>query len=35
LQRGLQARQERRLVLQVPEVLIEASDNIVMKAESE
>jgi hypothetical protein len=30
----LQARRERRLVLQVPEVLIEASANIVVKAES-
>jgi hypothetical protein len=30
----LQARRERRLVLQVPEVLIEASINIVVKAES-
>jgi hypothetical protein len=26
---GLQARRERRLVLQVPEILIEASANIV------
>jgi hypothetical protein len=34
LQRGVQARRERRLVLQVPEVLIEASANIVVKAES-
>jgi hypothetical protein len=34
LQRGLQARRERRLGLQVPEVLIEASANIVVKAES-
>jgi DnaJ-class molecular chaperone len=32
---GLQARRERRLVLQVPEVLIEESANIVVKAESE
>jgi hypothetical protein len=31
---GLQARRERRLVLQVPEVLIEASVNVVVKAES-
>jgi hypothetical protein len=31
---GLQARRERRPVLQVPEVLIEASANIVVKAES-
>jgi hypothetical protein len=31
---GLQARRERRLGLQVPEVLIEASANIVVKAES-
>jgi hypothetical protein len=31
---GLQARQERRPGLQVPEVLIEASANIVVKAES-
>jgi hypothetical protein len=31
---GLQAWQERRLGLQVPEVLIEASANIVVKAES-
>jgi hypothetical protein len=31
---GLQARQERRSGLQVPEVLIEASANIVVKAES-
>jgi hypothetical protein len=30
----LQARRERRLVLQVPEVLIEASANIVVKEES-
>jgi hypothetical protein len=30
----LQARRERRLVLQVPEILIEASANIVVKAES-
>jgi hypothetical protein len=30
----IQARRERRLVLQVPEVLIEASANIVVKAES-
>jgi hypothetical protein len=30
----LQVRRERRLVLQVPEVLIEASANIGMKAES-
>jgi hypothetical protein len=29
----LQARQERRLVLQVPEVLIEASANIVVRGE--
>jgi hypothetical protein len=34
LQRGLQARRERRSGLQVPEVLIEASVNIVVKAES-
>jgi hypothetical protein len=34
LHRGLQARRERRPVLQVPEVLIEASANIVVKAES-
>jgi hypothetical protein len=34
LQRGLLARRERRLVLQVPELLIEASANIVVKAES-
>jgi hypothetical protein len=34
LQRGLQARLESRPVLQVPEVLIEASANIVVKAES-
>jgi hypothetical protein len=33
--RGLQARRERRLVLQVPEVLTEASANIVVKVESE
>jgi hypothetical protein len=31
---GLQARWERRSGLQVPEVLIEASANIVVKAES-
>jgi hypothetical protein len=31
---GLQERRERRLVLQVPEVLTEASANIVVKAES-
>jgi hypothetical protein len=31
---GLQARQERRPVLQVPEVPIEASANIVVKMES-
>jgi hypothetical protein len=31
---GLQARRERRSGLQVPEVLIEASANIVGKAES-
>jgi hypothetical protein len=31
---GLQAWQERRSGLQVPEVLIEASANIVVKAES-
>jgi hypothetical protein len=31
---GLQARRERRSGLQVPEVLIEASANIVVKAES-
>jgi hypothetical protein len=31
---GLQARWERRSGLQVPEVLIEASANIVMKTES-
>jgi hypothetical protein len=31
---GLQERQVRRLVLQVPEVQIEASANIVVKAES-
>jgi hypothetical protein len=31
---GLQAWRERRLCLQVPEVLIEASANIVDKAES-
>jgi hypothetical protein len=31
---GLQARRERRLGLQVPEVLIEASANIMSKAES-
>jgi hypothetical protein len=30
----LQARRESRLVLQVPEVLIEASANIVVQAES-
>jgi hypothetical protein len=30
----LQARRERRQVLQVPEVLIEASANIVVKVES-
>jgi hypothetical protein len=30
----LQARRERRLVLQVPEVMIEASANIMVKAES-
>jgi hypothetical protein len=34
LQRGLQARWERRPGLQVPEVLIEASANIVVKAGS-
>jgi hypothetical protein len=34
LQRGLQARRERRPGLQVPEVLIEASANIVVKTES-
>jgi hypothetical protein len=34
LQRGLQARRERRPILQVPEVLIEASANIEVKAES-
>jgi hypothetical protein len=34
LQRGLQARGERRPVLQVLEVLIEASAKIVVKAES-
>jgi hypothetical protein len=33
-QRGLQARRERRPGLQVLEVLIEASANIVVKAES-
>jgi hypothetical protein len=32
--RGLQARWERRLGLQVPVVLIEASANIMVKAES-
>jgi hypothetical protein len=31
---GLQAKRERKLVLQVPEILIEASANIVVKAES-
>jgi hypothetical protein len=31
---GLQAKRERRSGLQVPEVLIEASANIVVKAES-
>jgi hypothetical protein len=31
---GLQVRRERRLVLQVSKVLIEASANIVVKAES-
>jgi hypothetical protein len=31
---GLQSRRERRPGLQVPEVLIEASANIVVKAES-
>jgi hypothetical protein len=31
---GLQARRERRSGLQVPEVLIDASANIVVKAES-
>jgi hypothetical protein len=31
---GLQARRERRSGLQVPEVLIKASANIVVKAES-
>jgi hypothetical protein len=31
---GLQAWRERRLGLQVPEVLIEASANIIVKAES-
>jgi hypothetical protein len=31
---GLQVRWERRQVLQVPEVLIEASANIAVKAES-
>jgi hypothetical protein len=31
---GLQAKRERRSGLQVPEVLIEASANIVAKAES-
>jgi hypothetical protein len=31
---GLQARRERRSIFQVPEVLIEASANIVVKAES-
>jgi hypothetical protein len=31
---GLQARRERRSGLQVPEVLIEASANIAVKAES-
>jgi hypothetical protein len=31
---GLQAKRERRSDLQVPEVLIEASANIVVKAES-
>jgi hypothetical protein len=31
---GLQARRERRSGLQVPEVLIEASANIVVKAKS-
>jgi hypothetical protein len=31
---GLQARRERRSGLQVPEVLIEASANIVVKVES-
>jgi hypothetical protein len=31
---GLQAKRERRLVLQVPEVLIEESANVVVKAES-
>jgi hypothetical protein len=34
LQRGLQAKRERRSSLQVLEVLIEASANIVVKAES-
>jgi hypothetical protein len=33
-QGGLQARWERRSILQVPEVLIESSANIVVKAES-
>jgi hypothetical protein len=31
---GLQARRERWSILQIPEVLIEASANIVVKAES-
>jgi hypothetical protein len=31
---GLQARRERRSALQVPEVLIEANANIVVKTES-
>jgi hypothetical protein len=34
LQSGLQVTRERRSGLQVPEVLIEASANIVVKAES-
>jgi hypothetical protein len=34
LRRGLQVRRERRPVLQVPEVLIEANANIVVKVES-
>jgi hypothetical protein len=33
-EKGLQAKRERRPALQVPEVLIEASANIVVKAES-
>jgi hypothetical protein len=31
---GLQARQERRAIFKVPEVLIKASANIVVKAEN-